>query len=218
MASRPVRPDIPSSAAAARPKLTLPGGVVTLGNADWFQPIAVGVKLRPGAVAPTVLRVPVADAQKVIGGIVHLVADIRGDAPPTVVWVASDDELFVYLDRVRIACASGLVTISLVVACDEIKGAQRVDVGFGVGTPKQPAGLVMSTFDRVQGPPLIADTWSAAITAFAWEALVTVAEQLAAAMGKDAAGRPLVPATITAEPDVLLVGAMARNNLTPTRQ
>lgn len=213
MPPRRVRPDIESPQGVAR-QLVLPGAVVALKNTDWFQPLRPDAKLPPGTLAPDTLRVPVDHAQAVLRAIIHLVADVPADAPPTVVWVAGHDELLVYLDRTRIACASGIVTISLFVTCDEIREDQRIDVAFGVGTSKRPAGLVMSTFDRVQGPSVITDTWSGSITAFAWEALVTMAQQLAAAAGKDAAGRPLVPATIGAEPRMLLVGSMARNNLT----
>jgi len=161
------------------------------------------------------MRVPVKDAQTVLRGIIHLVADITATAPPTVVWVAGQDELLVLLDEVRIACAPGLVTISLFVQCEELRGDQRVDVAFAVGTPQQPKGLVMSTFDRVSANRLIADTWSGALTAFAWEALVTVAQQLAAGMGTDAAKRPLVPGTIASDTNLLLLGAMARSRVVP---
>ncbi len=213
MPLRPDRPDITPPTGAIAPRLVLPGATIALPNANWFQPLTPNVKLRPGAVAPNMLRVPVADAQTVLRGIIHLVADIRADAPPTVVWVAGREELLVYLDRTRIACAPGLVTISLVVSCDEVKGDQRVNAAFAVGTLERPTGLVMSTFDRVQGPAVIADTWSESITAFAWEALVTMAQQLAAGTGKDAAGRPLVPALIAADKNLLLIAAMARNNI-----
>jgi hypothetical protein len=119
----------------------------------------------------------------------------------------------VLLDKATIACEPGLVTISLFVSCDEVRGAKRVDVPFAVGSPTRPSGLIMSTFDRVAAPAEIADTWSRSIIAFAWEALVTVATQLAAGVGRDSAKRPLVPATIAADRSVLLIGAMARNAL-----
>ena len=218
MPLRPDRPDTTPPTGAATSRLVLPGATITLPNANWFQPLTPNVKLRPGAVAPNMLRVPVADAQAVLRGIIHLVADVRADAPPTVVWVAGREELLVYLDRAALACAPGLVTISLVVSCDEVKGDQRVDVAFAVGTLDRPTGLVMSTFDRVQGLAVIADTWSEALTAFAWEALVTMAQQLAAGTGKDSAGRPLVPALIAADKNLLLIAAMARNNISLAKE
>jgi hypothetical protein len=214
MPLRPDRPDTTRPDAADGRRLVLPGATIALTHTNWFQPLKPSVKLRPGTLAPNMLRVPEADAQAVLRGIIHLVADIRAGTPPTVVWVAGQDELLVYLDRTRITCAPGMITIALVVACDELRGDQRIDVAFAVGTVQRPTGLVMSSFDRVQGPALIADTWSEAITAFAWEALVTIAQQLAAGTGKDAAGRPLVPALIAADKNLLLIGAMARNTIT----
>ena len=207
-------PKRPTRAVVVR-ELVLPDATIPLRNVDWFRTLAPGVKLSAGAVAPEVLRVPVRDAEVVLRRLIHLVADIPADSPPTVVWVLGKDELLVLLDKTRLACAAGLVTISLFVECDELRGTKRIDVPLAVGTAARPSGLIMSTFDRVAAPPEIADTWSGSLTAFAWEALVTVAKQLAAGVGRDAAKRPLVPATIAADANVLLVGAMARN-LLPT--
>ncbi len=218
MPLRPVRPDIVQPLAADPKRLVLPGATIDLSNTDWFKPLKANVKLRAGAVAPDLIRVPGDAVQKVLRGIIHLVADVAASAPPTVVWVAGADELLVYLDRTRIECAPGMLTVSLVVHCNEVKGDQRIDVAFAVGTSQRPTGLVMSTFDRVQGPAIIADTWSEAITAFAWEAVVTIAQQLAAGTGKDAAGRPLVPALIAADKALLLIAPMARNNISLAKE
>ena len=214
MPPRPVRPVNPT-----RPDfgnltpIVLPGAVIPLRNTDWFRPLHPGIKLPPGRIAPDLLRVPVAAAQTVLRAIIHLVADIAADTRPSVVWVAGDNELMVLLNETRLTCAPGFVTLSLVVQCDEVRDTQRIDVAFAVGSPQRPTGLVMSTFDRVQGPAVITNTWSGSLTAFAWEALLTMAQQLAAGVGKDASGRPLVPGTIAADTNLLLIGAMARNNL-----
>ena len=63
----------------------------------------------------------------------------------------------------------------------------------------------MATLDRPIGPEPIIDEWSAALTAFAWEAVVHLAQSLCAAAGTDAAGRTLVPASIAAARGVLLI-------------
>lgn len=191
----------------------MPGATIPIRNIDWFRTLAPGIRLPPGTVAPDLLRVPVKHAELVLRSVIHLVADIRADAPPTVVWVLGKDELLVLLDKTRLACAPGLVTVSLFVECDEVRGTQKVEVPFAVGSPTRPSGLIMSTFDRVAAPAPVADNWSASISAFAWEALVTLAQQLAAGVGNDASKRPLVPGTIAADADLLLVGAMARNAL-----
>ncbi len=208
MPPRPVRPVAPTLT-----PIVLPGAIIPIKNSDWFRPLHPDIKLPPGTIAPHLLRIPVKDAETVMRGIIHLVADIAVDTRPSVVWVAGDDELLVQLDATRLTCAPGFITLSLFVLCDEVRGVQRIDIAFAVGSPQRPTGLVMSTFDRPQGPAVILDTWGASITAFAWETLVTTAQQLAAGVGKDASGRPLVPGTIAADTNLLLIGAMARNNL-----
>ncbi|MBC7841323.1 MAG: hypothetical protein H7099_03390 [Gemmatimonadaceae bacterium] len=208
MPPRPVRPVAPTLS-----PIVLPGAIIPIRNSEWFRPLRPGIKLPPGEIAPDLLRIPVKDADAVMRGIIHLVADIAANTRPSVVWVAGDDELLVQLDATRLTCAPGFITISLFVQCDEVRDVQRIDVAFAVGSPQRPTGLVMSTFDRPQGPAVILDTWGASITAFAWETLVTTAQQLAAGVGKDASGRPLVPGTIAADTNLLLIGAMARNNL-----
>jgi hypothetical protein len=71
----------------------------------------------------------------------------------------------------------------------------------------------MSTFERVDAPDLISGLWSEALTALAWEALLELAARLCAAVGKDAQGRPLIPASIAAAPELLIITPMARNDL-----
>lgn len=212
MPTRPIRPEVvPTALFDAR--IILPDVVIPIDRAEWFRPLEPGIKLKPGAQIPRPIAVPVAAANKVLRGVIHLVADVRADAPPTVVWVRGSDELLVMLDQIQLTCAPGFVTIRMVVQCDEVRDAQRVDIAFAVGSKARPTGLVMSTFDRVQGPAVITNTWSAAITAFAWEALLTTATQLAAGIGKDASKRALLPASIAADKDVLLIGVMARHTL-----
>jgi hypothetical protein len=212
MPSRPTRPEAaPSARFDAR--IILPDVVIPIDRAEWFRPLEPTTKLKPGAQVPKPILVPAAAANAVLRGVIHLVADLRADAPPTVVWVRGSDELLVLLDGIQLTCAPGFVTIRLVVQCDQVPDAQRVDVAFAVGSKARPSGLLMSTFDRVQGPALITNTWSAEITAFAWEALLTTATQLAAGIGKDANGRALLPASIAADKDLLMIGVMARHNL-----
>lgn len=213
MPSRPVRPDPSLPAIGALRQIVLPDVTIDIGNPKWFRPLPPNIKLPPGTLAPDLLRVPIGDANKVLRGIIHLVADIPADAPKDVVWVDGANELRVLLDRTTLTCAPGFVTVSLTVECEELREPQRLDVAFAVGRKDKPTGLLMSTFDRVQGPALIAEYWSGALSAFAWEALVTTAQQLAGAVGKDAGGKPLVPGSIAADTDALLLGAMSRTAL-----
>ena len=140
----------------------------------------------------------------------RLVADLPRDSSQDVVWTLGASELLVHTGRVTISMSSGLVTIGVPVECDQV-GATTVSVPLSVGTTKQVRGLFAATFDRPLGPAVVTDLWADALNAFAWECLITVAQQLAEVAGKDGQGRALVPAAIAADRGVLLVKPMARN-------
>ncbi len=86
-------------------------------------------------------------------------------------------------------------------------------VPFAVGRPDAPRGLLMATTDRVDAPAIVADGWSAAITAFCWEAILELARRVSAESGNDQRGRPLVPGAIGADKGLLVVQPMARHDL-----
>lgn len=179
----------------------------------WFQVVAAGVKLPPGTVAAHTLRVPVAAANRVLAATVRLVADLPAGSPGDVVWSRGEAELLVHTSGVSLACAAGLVSLSIPVACEELPQGGTVVVPIAVGSEERPAGLVMSAFARPLGPQIVTSVWSEALTAFAWEALLHLAQQLCGAAGHDQAGRVLVPASVGAARDVLVLQPMARNEL-----
>ncbi len=193
--------------------VVLPGLTVPVSELDWFTLLDGDLKLAAGTPAPTPLRVPAADANRMLAATVRLVADIPRGAPGSVVWVRGDAELAVRTDGIRIACAPGVVTISLPVSCEQWPKEAIVSVPIGVGSEERMAGLVMSTFARPLGPEVVTALWSEALAAFAWEALVHLAQQICAAVGKDRNGRALVPSSIAAGRAVLLLQPMARHEL-----
>ena len=71
----------------------------------------------------------------------------------------------------------------------------------------------MSTLTHVDGPQIISERWSDAITAFAWEALLELARRLCNNLGRDAAGLPLIPGAIASARDALLIQPMSRHDL-----
>jgi hypothetical protein len=180
-------------------------------DADWFLRLDPQLRLPPGAAVPQLLRVPAPQAERILRQTIRLVADIPKGSTPQMVWVRGADELLVHLDDVGLSCDERLVTIAFRVGCDELGQDVVVTVPLGVGTAKLPTGLVMSTLTRPTGPDLVVDAWAEAIVAFAWEALVHLAQSLCAAIGSDAAGRALVPAAIGAEPRLLLIQPAARH-------
>jgi hypothetical protein len=93
-----------------------------------------------------------------------------------------------------------------------------ITVPFGVGTPEAPTGLVMSSLSRLDGPEVVTGRWTAALTAFAWEAILELARRTCAELGKDAAGLPLIPGSIAAGSQTLVLQPMARNDLSGLRR
>jgi hypothetical protein len=187
--------------------------VPLVGAERWLRRLDPRVALKPGQPGPAPLRVPVDDARWMLRGTARAVAGVP-DKTPQVVWTAGASELLVRLDGIGIACAPGVVTIFLAVACDQLPDGASIEVGFGVGTEAKATGLVMSTFDRPTGPDVVVDVWAESLTAFAWESLLRLAETLCAAVGRDAAGHPLVPASLGADRGVLLAQPMARRPVT----
>jgi hypothetical protein len=198
---------------ASTPTLALPIGAVSVGALDWFEPLAAGVRVTAGAAAPKVVRVPVATANRLLRATIRFVADLGPRQSGALVWVQGDSELLVDAFGVQLTCEPGLVTVHVPVSCDQVPKPVAIPVPIAVGTADRTTGLVMATFERLAGPEIVTARWSEAITAFAWEALVHLAQQLSGAVGKDAEGRALVPASVGAERGVLLVQPMGRHDL-----
>jgi hypothetical protein len=192
------------------------GRILDLAAAErpWFVALADDVKLVDGAVADTIHRIPQADATRLLKGIIRFVVDVPARTNLRLVWTKGDDELWVDGSSIELTCTPGLVTISVVVGCDQLpRAGRRVAVPFAVGRADDPRGLLMSTFNRVDAPALIADRWSDSIVALCWEALLELTRRISAESGRDAAGRPLIPAAVAAEDQLLIVQPMARHDL-----
>ncbi|MEQ7008581.1 hypothetical protein ABN028_20620 [Actinopolymorpha sp. B17G11] len=201
--------------AAEGPQPTVLG--VAIRDDSWFRRVDPRLELDPGARAPDLLKVPADGAQRILRQTVRLVADIPRGSSPDVVWVDGANELLVRTGGIGLSCLTGLVTVTLPVTCDQLREDAATQVPLGVGAADAPSGLVMSTLARPVGPDVVLDAWSTALIAFAWEAVVHLAQQLCAAAGKDASGRALVPASIAAERGVLLIQPMARHRIAWSR-
>jgi hypothetical protein len=182
-----------------------------LASTRWFDKAAaaVGSRLVPGATTDR-LSIPQGDAQKILSGVTRLVADLPVGTTPVVVWHQGVDELWVDSSSVTITCEPGLVTMRLTVSCDQVREPVTLAVPFAVGTSKVPTGLLMTTFSQLAGPDVVVATWSEAVTAFCWEALVEVARAVCARLGKDRTGKALVPGGLGADTRRLLIQPMAR--------
>lgn len=175
-------------------------------GATWL-PRAVRVTV-PGAVSRTWITVPTSVANRLLGEAARLVADLPHGSTPEVVWTSGRSELLVHTDALTLTCSTGVVQLAVAVSCDQAEGV--VTVSFALGTADSTRGLFLATFDRPSGPDAIVGVWGEALTAFTWECLLTLATELAAAAGKDARGRSLVPGALGATSDGLQVLPRAR--------
>ena len=179
----------------------------------WFTTVDPKIALVPGQAAPEPMRIPQADASRLLKGIIRFVADLPVDASLVIIWQHDPNELAVDAGSIDLVCTAGVITVRLTVTCDQLERPVTVAVPFGVGRADATRGLLMSSFTRVDAPPAVAEGWSDAIIAFCWEALLELATRLSRQAGNDAAGQPLIPGTIAADDGLLIVQPMARHDL-----
>lgn len=168
--------------------------------------------LEIGSPAKDWLRVPTPDAQRLMRAVARLVADLPRDSSQDVVWTLGASELLVRTGLLTVGLTTGLVTIGIPVECDQVDPT-TAGVPIAVGTTKTVRGLFAAAFDSPLGPAVVTALWADALTAFAWECVITLAQHLAAEAGQDSRGRDLVPAAIAAERGWFMVKPMARNDL-----
>jgi hypothetical protein len=161
---------------------------------------------KPVVIGPGGLR-------ELLPDVVRRVADLPPGTTPVVVWHLSQAELAVDTAGTALGLRDGIVVVTVSVTCDELGAWVPVEIPLAVGGQDAPAGLVMAAGDRIHGPDLVADLWSDALTAYAWETVLELARTVCAKAGRDTKGRPLVPGSVTALPDRLVVQPMGRNDI-----
>ena len=141
----------------------------------------------------------------------ELTALLRGaTAGGKVVWSYGGNEVLVHLDGITATVTDGAVVVVVPLESDQ---TQRVDlpVVFALGSKERETGLLAATPARPPGPAALVDRWGEAVQALAWDALLQVAVALAARAGTDARGDPLVPISLRATPEGLLVAPQGRH-------
>jgi hypothetical protein len=127
-----------------------------------------------------------------------------------VLWEDGDDQLMVHVGKVFVSVRRGLVVVSIPVACDQT-GSATVQVPFAIGDEERPAGLLVATGSRPHGPAAVVDVWGEALTAFAWQTLLTVLTRLAFQAGTDKDATGLIPIAVEASDTGLNVRTLARH-------
>ena len=129
---------------------------------------------------------------------------------PQEIWSRDDSDLLVHVGRTTLTLGEGLVLVRVPVMSVET-GATMVEVPFAVGSKERPAGMVVATEDHPRGDERLMPLWGESLTAFAWQALLRVAAQIAANAGVDEDGNGLIPIAMTASSDGLVVQTLARH-------
>ena len=189
-----------------------------LKDASVLKAIRGADRLQPGDRPKRGVTLKAAEATRLLRSIIHFVADVPADSSPIVVWEHEGSELWVDISTTALTCIPGVIKVAVKVGCDQLPAPAVITVPFGVGTPEAPTGLVMSSLSRLDGPDVVTGRWTAALTAYAWEAILELARRMCAELGKDAAGLPLIPGSIAAGSQLLVVQPMARNDLSGLRR
>ena len=127
-----------------------------------------------------------------------------------VLLVDGDSELLVQPDACRLDTDDGLVLVVLAVECDQT-GPVNVVVPFAVGDGLVNTGMVAATEHAPRGPTAIVARWGEALTALAWESLLSVAGGLTRHAGADGDAMPLLPGALVAGRGALTVVPQARH-------
>ncbi|MCK0126069.1 hypothetical protein MWU76_16885 [Gelidibacter sp. F2691] len=126
------------------------------------------------------------------------------------VWVLGDSEMLVFVNRVALKTEHGRILVHIPVKTDQTDDVM-ITVPFAVGSEKRPAGMMASAPMRPIGPEAIVEIWADALTAFAWGAVLTMAEVLASRAGQDTDRQGLIAFNLLAGSDGLSIGTMARH-------
>lgn len=128
--------------------------------------------------------------------------------PPPVLWSDGTNHLLVHLARAQVRPGDGFVDVTLPVQCDEA-GLVPAVCTFVTSTPDKPGGFVWAAEGRPRGPSTIVTLWGDSLVALAWRGLVELCGAVAGHAGRDGFDRPLVPGTVFAARDGLVVVPMA---------
>jgi len=131
-----------------------------------------------------------------------------------VIWSEGGDELSIDPVKLDVKTATGAVLFSLPVRCDQ-SGQGVAQVVLAVGAPGQGAGMFAVAARRPVGPPAVVERWADPLVALAWGTLVELASSISQVAGRDLNGDELIPGSIAADPDGLLVVPYARHPLGP---
>ena len=167
------------------------------------RPIATGLQ---GADLPL--------APKALAGLVRIAAARRPDGPSggarddgAILWDDGSSQILIQGGKLRTEIGDGIVRIVIPVETDA--GATEMTVPFAVGSEKRVTGLIAAAPDRPAGDPLIAEIWGDSLIAFAYGALLDVADSLAGASGRDTDNDRLVARGVSVQGGAFVIQSQA---------
>jgi len=131
-----------------------------------------------------------------------------------VIWSEGGDELSIDPVKLDVKTTTGAILFSIPVRCDQ-SGQGVAQIVLAVGAPGQGAGMFAVAARRPVGPPAVVERWADPLVALAWGTLVELASSISQVAGRDVNGDELIPGSIAADPDGLLVVPYARHPLGP---
>lgn len=164
---------------------------------------------KPLAEGVTGARLPLPD--RIAGPLLRQAAADVAEAGERVIWDDGINQLVVEIGGISLETGTRRVTVAIPVQCDQVRTTMKVP--FATGGDGRVAGLVTAAPDRPVGDELIAQVWGGALIALAHASLMSMAEALAAASGRDERNDTLVPRALHAEPGLLRLETEARKRL-----
>lgn len=152
-------------------------------------------------------RLPVTSSA--LSRLLQLAAVTDSDDLENVIWDDGINQLLVRPAKIKAVVTTGQVRIDIPVAADGFK-ATTMQVPFGIGSEERQAGLVASTLSRPAGNPVIARIWGDALVALAYSALMSAANSITGAAGRDIKNDRLIPRAFVAKRGQLTIESQAR--------
>ncbi|HEX5354828.1 MAG TPA: hypothetical protein VFW93_01325 [Aquabacterium sp.] len=103
--------------------------------------------------------------------------------PPAVVWTDAGDDILLHLSSLRVVLRSGLIVVSLDLACDQT-GREALVMPFSVAASRDQAGLLAVTEELPRGQGLLVGRWGKLLQDAVWAALLSIVQEYAGRLNK----------------------------------
>ena len=131
-----------------------------------------------------------------------------------VIWSEGGDELSIDPAKIDVKTTVGAILFAIPVRCDQ-SGQGVAEVALAVGAADRGAGMFAAATRRPQGPAAVVERWADPLVALAWGTLVELANSISGIAGRDTSGDELIPGSMVADDDGLLLVPYARHPLGP---